>query len=365
MCQSRPAGTLFNSKRLKMILSRQKVNAIVLVSLSCLILYLAWERKLKVVLIETAQKVQEQLMVVDDQSWLKGPIEADDPRLLKVIKEKFLIPPSTLPYNLSPPAETKRYYPSSNASSFHFIDYNVKYFFGDQKTGIFLDSGALEGDIFSNSLWLEKERGWTGILVEVDPNNFRHLVLKRRKSWLSNTCIARGPYPQQVTFEFLEGPPDHGLLWVYRSNSRSIDSPFFGGGDHWSKTANKTYRVMQCLPLASYFLALNVKTLDFLSLDIQGFEADILRSIPYDKVKVRVMAVEYYYVEDDGRLSMSKVDPKLVRFMESKGYVLVDFDPEGNYIFALKDDPQLKDKLDEKKYVKYYTMLNNRNKPKQ
>ncbi|XP_064104879.1 protein Star-like isoform X2 [Macrobrachium nipponense] len=348
-----------------MVLSRQKFYTILLATVLCSLGYLTWVKNLPSILTNTLKRGQEQENAVGDESWLKGPIEADDPRLLKVIRDRYLIPPSTLPYNLSSPEETRRYYPSSNVSSFHFIDYNVKYFFGDQKTGVFLDSGALEGDIFSNSLWLEKERGWTGILVEVDPNNFRHLVQKRRKSWLSNTCIARGPYPQQVNFEFLDGPPTHGMLWVYRSNSRAIDSPFFGGQDHWSKTANKTYKVMQCLPLASYFLALNLKTLDFLSLDIQGFEADILRSIPYDKVKVRLMAVEYYYEEDDGRLSGGKVDPKLVRFMAGKGYVLVDFDPEGNYIFALKDDPQLKQKLDEKKYVKYYTMLNNRNKPKQ
>lgn len=332
---------------------------------------MTWNKNLPSIFTSTVKRVQgqgqrqQQGKAVVDESWLKGPVAVDDPRLLQVIRDRYLIPPTTLPYNLSSPEETRRYYPSSNVSSFHFIDYYVKYLLGDQKTGFFLDSGALEGDIFSNSLWLEKERGWTGILVEVDPNNFRHLVQKRRKSWLSNTCVARAPYPQQIAFEFLEGPPDHGMLWVYRSNSRAVNSPFHDVQDNWSKTAKKTYQVMQCLPLASYFLALNLKTLDFLSLDIQGFESEVLYSIPYDKVKVRVIAVEYYFEEDNGALSLGKIDPKFVKRMESKGYFLVDFDPESNYIFALKDDPQLKDKLDEKKYVKYYTMLNNRNKPKQ
>ncbi|XP_066957365.1 protein Star-like [Macrobrachium rosenbergii] len=325
---------------------------------------LTWHWNISTILNETLKRMREQQRerAVVDESWLKGPVVADDPRLLQVIRDRYLIPPTTLPYNLSSPEETRIYYPSSNVSSFHFIDYYVKYLLGDQKTGFFLDSGALEGDIFSNSLWLEKERGWTGILVEVDPNNFRHLVQKRRKSWLSNTCIARAPYPQQVTFEFLEGPSDHSLLWVYRSNSRAVNSPFHKSDDMWSKTSSKTYQVMQCFPLASYLLALNRTTLDFLSLDIQGFESEVLYSIPYDRVKVRVMAVEYLIQDDGGDLYIGEIDRKFVKNMESKGYFLVDFDHESNYIFALKDDPQLKDKLDKKKYVKYYTMLINRNK---
>ncbi|XP_064104942.1 uncharacterized protein LOC135214494 isoform X2 [Macrobrachium nipponense] len=322
------------------------------------------QRNLSVILTAGLKRVQEQWpeKAVGDESWLKGPIAVDDPKLLKVIRDRYLIPPTTLPYNLSSPDETRIYYPPNNVSSYHFIDYYVKFLLGDQKTGVFLDSGALEGDIFSNSLWLEKERGWTGILVEVDPNNFLHLLQKRRKSWLSNTCIARGPYPEQVPFEFLEGPPGHGMLWVYRSNSRAVNSPFHKSDDMWSKTSSKTYQVMQCLPLASYLLALNLTTLDFLSLDIQGFEEEVLYSIPYDKVKVRVIAVEFVIQDDNGDLYLGEIDHNFVKNMESKGYFLVDFDHESNYIFALKDDPKLKDKLDKKKYVKYYTMLNDRNK---
>ena len=45
---------------------------------------------------------------------------------------------------------------------------------------------------------------------------------------------------------------------------------------------------VQCFPLYSILLALNRTTVDFFSLDVEGFELDVLRTIPWDKVDIKV-----------------------------------------------------------------------------
>ena len=39
--------------------------------------------------------------------------------------------------------------------------------FGDKSGGFFVEAGAFDGELFSNTLLLEKNRGWTGLLVSL------------------------------------------------------------------------------------------------------------------------------------------------------------------------------------------------------
>ena len=45
---------------------------------------------------------------------------------------------------------------------------------------------------------------------------------------------------------------------------------------------------VQCFPLYSILLALNKTTVDYFSLDVEGSDLDVLRTIPWDKVDIKV-----------------------------------------------------------------------------
>ena len=49
-----------------------------------------------------------------------------------------------------------------------------------------------------------------------------------------------------------------------------------------------------CLPLYSILLALGNPTVDYFSLDIEGAELGVLRSIPWDKINVKVRLMTYF-----------------------------------------------------------------------
>ena len=45
---------------------------------------------------------------------------------------------------------------------------------------------------------------------------------------------------------------------------------------------------MQCVPFYSVIKALGKPTIDFMSLDIEGTELQVLKTIPFDQVDIRV-----------------------------------------------------------------------------
>lgn len=47
---------------------------------------------------------------------------------------------------------------------------------------------------------------------------------------------------------------------------------------------------VQCLPLFSLLSAINVTTVDYFSLDVEGSELGVLKTIPFDKVLIKVCA---------------------------------------------------------------------------
>ena len=51
-----------------------------------------------------------------------------------------------------------------------------------------------------------------------------------------------------------------------------------------------------CFPLESLLLALNRTHIDYFSLDVEGFELDILRSLPFNRLQIDVISAEYKHV---------------------------------------------------------------------
>ena len=71
---------------------------------------------------------------------------------------------------------------------------------------------------------------------------------------------------------------------------------------------------VQCFPLRSYLLALNVTTVDYFSLDVEGAEYKVLLTIPWDKVDIKTLSVEYFH-DAEGKQAIRKL-------LEKNGYVV-------------------------------------------
>ena len=72
---------------------------------------------------------------------------------------------------------------------------------------------------------------------------------------------------------------------------------------------------IECFPFYSFMLALNRTTIDFFSLDVEGDELKILKTIPFDKINIKMLTVEYLHSPGG--------EKSLQTFMDKKGYEVV------------------------------------------
>ena len=59
-----------------------------------------------------------------------------------------------------------------------------------QRNGFFIECGAFDGETRSNTLMLERELDWSGVLIEGDPLNLMQCLSKHRKAWLVPACLS-------------------------------------------------------------------------------------------------------------------------------------------------------------------------------
>lgn len=105
--------------------------------------------------------------------------------------------------------------------------------------------------------------------------------------------------------------PDIGILIYDRKNSdySTVGEKLFNSSK--CEITNMTYTKVQCYPLYTALLAIGVETVDFFSLDIEGAELNILKTLPFHKINIKVFLIEVVH---------NPKKEELVEFMSSKGY---------------------------------------------
>jgi len=67
--------------------------------------------------------------------------------------------------------------------------------------GFFVECGGLDGERLSNTAFLERQRNWEGLLVEMDPFFYTQLLGKNRRVWSINSCLS--PYNYFTTVSYV------------------------------------------------------------------------------------------------------------------------------------------------------------------
>lgn len=174
-------------------------------------------------------------------------------------------------------------------------------FFKGNKNGVFCDVGAHDGETISNTLFFEESLYWTGLCIEAKPENYVKLN-KRRKS--NNVFGAGYNRNGTITFTSNEGYTNmlSGVTEQY-SNShierikREIEQ--CGG-------SSKQIEI-PCYTLDSLFDLYNFKTIDYLTIDTEGSELQVLQGINFDKFKINVIDFEVNYPNSDEHENIKKL----------------------------------------------------------
>ena len=200
---------------------------------------------------------------------------------------------------------------------------------GKKENGVFLEAGALDGQYLSNTLWLEQDLNWTGILIEPDPTNFKDLSAKNRQAWTSNTCVSTTSYPKKIAMKSLKKLiVSEEFTWTMKGNTHDVEYP---PNNNFENYADVEYHSVQCYPLYTYFLALNITEVDLIVLDTQGGEDDVLRNFPWDMINANIVVFEHFLN------NTRNVDVEIIKFMNSHNYDLVSLTGEPDYIFVKRN----------------------------
>jgi len=178
-------------------------------------------------------------------------------------------------------------------------------YFGNKSGLTFVDIGANDGVTWSNSYFLEKNLGWNGFCIEPHPTMFKTLLQKRSCSCLN---LAVSDKEGDLDFLSIEGSWEanmlSGLIENYDPRHRErIESEYRRYGGVASVVKVRT------LPFSKIALDNNITNIDYMSIDTEGSELNVLHSIDFSKSNVGLFSVEVNY----------ELDP-LKEFLEPYGY---------------------------------------------
>jgi FkbM family methyltransferase len=176
-------------------------------------------------------------------------------------------------------------------------------FFFNKENGVFVDVGAFDGVLGSNTCFFERTLNWKGICIEPNPELFENLCLNRTSINI-NACAS----DEKGTKEFLQivghNETLSGLVEKYDPRQRALV-------DQIASQHNDIHHFLEveCILLMDIFKEYSIDYIDYLSVDTEGGELDILKSINYDEVFIDVIDVENNYSI-----------PDFQEFLTSKGY---------------------------------------------
>ena len=156
-----------------------------------------------------------------------------------------------------------------------------KNFFDGKKNGFFIEIGAYDGISGSNCYHFERFLNWDGIAIE--PSNIQFEKLKKnRKCKVLNNAIS----DEVKDVEFIE--VTEGLTQMSGINNSSFERNINTiSNNQESKTNSINLKTITFDEIAP-----KNKDVDYLSIDIEGGEMNLLKSIDFKTNNIKVISVE-------------------------------------------------------------------------
>ena len=166
-----------------------------------------------------------------------------------------------------------------------FVDYVLK-----KEKGFYCEVGALDGKELSNTLYLERELGWNGILCE--PNkSYQNLIRKNRPNNILVTEPLFSKENEIINFTELEG----GRSGIDKASNNETSYQL------------KTTTLNKVLEENS-----NNRKINYISIDTEGTEYEIIKELNFEKFYPEIITIEHNYEKE-------KRD-KIYNFLKKKNY---------------------------------------------
>jgi FkbM family methyltransferase len=171
-----------------------------------------------------------------------------------------------------------------------FLNQNI---FKNKQNGVYVELGALDGILYSNTKFFEDSLNWKGILIEPHPEKFKLLQKNRPNNYLFNNLVSCHKEP----LEFRYFVDQHAAVsGVENTLSKHHFDTYFESNDSWTKSLLQNKIFIEPISLTEIVKSTNLTHIDLLSLDVEGHEYEVLKSwdfsVPIDIILIETLGVQ-------------------------------------------------------------------------
>jgi FkbM family methyltransferase len=183
-------------------------------------------------------------------------------------------------------------------------DLVLKRIFPSKLDGFYVDVGAHHPRRFSNT-YLFYMRGWRGINIDATPGSMSEFKKERPRD--VNIECAISDKEEQIDFYLFEEK-------ALNTFSKDLSDSYVAGGYKLQARQQLTTRRLDSI--LEQFVN---QQIDFMSIDVEGFEMQVLLSNDWTKYRPKVLVLEYLRSD----ISSQLINSKLVTFLVEKKYCLI------------------------------------------
>jgi FkbM family methyltransferase len=173
--------------------------------------------------------------------------------------------------------------------------------------GVYFEVGANDGLTQSNTAYLERYCGWTGILVEAIPHKYVECRKNRPRSAIFHAALVSADYDLPYV------PVRYSNLMSVIAHASDADvEAHLDAGQAFLKNesvlSGETF-LAPARTATDVILASGADRIDLFSLDVEGAEMDVLAGIDFSRVRPRAFIIEARNIN------------RVTDFLADKGYV--------------------------------------------
>jgi FkbM family methyltransferase len=177
--------------------------------------------------------------------------------------------------------------------SFQDVNKKITEKYLNYNNGFFIEVGGADGFTQSNTWHLENFKNWKGILVEPNISAYHRCKEIRKNSKVFNCALVSNEYANEtikvIHRNVYQGDP--GLMSAIEDSPIRKDEGWLAKQTDIDHTTEFS---IQARTLNSILEECNVESIDFFSLDVEGYEIEVLRGLNIKKYLPKILLIEWH-----------------------------------------------------------------------
>ena len=163
------------------------------------------------------------------------------------------------------------------------IDLKILPYLKDIENGVFVEAGALDGLFMSNTKLLE-DLGWSGLLIEPSYEACKKCLENRKCTTVWGALVSNNYKEEKIYGDFYYDGEEGKGAWSSVNRNRS---------------SSKEFTYVPAMTLSNVLRAFDINKVDLLSLDVEGYELNVLKGLDFNEFDVKYILVEVNTMDYD------------------------------------------------------------------